>query len=93
MNFIGHLFDDNENIKPRNDLKIKFHLKDTLKIYWLQIIDALPKTSKDINLKDKGNTKRLVIFAHRIVRNSQIYSLNKRTSKELYFILVEANTV
>ena len=81
LNFIGQLFNDNGNIKPWKDLKIEFHLKDTHKIYWLQIIDALPKTWKDIILKDKGNAKELVIFAHHIVRNSQISSLNKLTIK------------
>ena len=35
----------------------------------------------------------LVIFDHHIVRISQICSLNKLTSKELYLILVNANTV
>ena len=86
------MFNYNGNIKPWKDLKIEFHLKDTHKIYWLQIIDALPKTWKDIILKDKGNAKNLVIFDHHIVRNSQICSLNKLTRKELYLILVEANT-
>ena len=81
LKFIGQLFNDNGNIKPWKDLKIEFHLKDTHKIYWLQIIDALPKTWKDIILKDKGNAKNLVIFDHHIVRNSQICSLNKLTLK------------
>ena len=93
LNFIGQLFSENGNIKPWKDLKIEFHLKDTHKIYWLQIIDALPKTWKDIILKDKGNAKNLVIFDHHIVRNSQICSFTKLTSKEFYLILVEANTV
>ena len=44
-------------------------------------------------MKDKGNTKNLVIFDHHIVRNSQICSLNKLTSKELYLILVDKNTI
>ena len=35
----------------------------------------------------------LVIFDHHIVRNFEICSLNKLTSKEVYLILVEANTV
>ena len=91
--FIGQLFNDDGNIKPWKDLKIEFHIKDTHKIYWLQIIDALLKNWKDITLKDRGNAKSLVIFDHHIVRNSQIHSLNKLTSKELYLILVEANTV
>ena len=76
-------------IKPWKDLKIEFHLKDTHKIYWLQIIDALPKTWKDVILKDKGNAKYLVIFDHHVVRNSQMCSLKK----ELYLILVEAKAV
>ena len=53
----------------------------------------MPKTWKDITLKDKGNAKIVFIFDHHIVRNSQIHSLNKITSNELYLILVEANTI
>ena len=64
-----------------------------MKIYWLQIIDALPKSWKDTILKDKEIAKNLVIFDHHIVRESQICSLNKITSKELYVILVDANSV
>ena len=48
---------------------------------------------KDIILTDKGNAKSVVIFDHDIVRKSQISSLNKLTSKELYLILADANTV
>ena len=73
LNFIGQWFNDNGNIKPWNDLKIELHLKDTHKIYWLQIIDALPKTWKDIILNDKENAKSLVIFEHHIVRHSKIH--------------------
>ena len=86
MNCFGQLFHDNGNIKTWKDLKIEFHLKNPPKIYWLQIIDTLPKTWKDIILKGKGNTKHSAIFDHHIVRNSQICSLNKLTSKELIFV-------
>ena len=87
------MFNDNGNIKPWKDLKIEFHLKDTHKIYWLEIIDLLSKTWKDIILKDKENAKNLVIFDQHIVRKSQICSHNKATSKELYLIFVDANNV
>ena len=53
----------------------------------------MPKSSKDIILKDKGNAKNLVIFDHHIIRKTQLFNLNKLTSKELYSILVDANTV
>ena len=87
LNFISQLFNDNGNIKACKDFKIEFRLKDTYKIYWLQIIYALPET-----WKDKGNAKNLVIFDLYLVRKSQICSLSKRTSKVLYLILVDANT-
>ena len=54
---------------------------------------ALPKTWKDIILKDKGNTNNLVIFDHHVIRKSQIYCFNKVASKRLYLILVDANAV
>ena len=44
-------------------------------------------------MKDKGNSKKLVIFDHHIVTNSQIRSLNKHISKELYLIFDDENTV
>ena len=37
--------------------------------------------------------KTFKTFDHHILRKSQICSLNKLTSKELYLILVDANTV
>ena len=57
LDFIDQLFNDNVNINPWKDLNLEFHLKDTHKIYWLQIIDALPKTWKDLILRAKGTQK------------------------------------
>ena len=62
------MFNNNGKIKPWKDVKIEFNLKDTQKIYWLQVIDALPKSWKDAILKDKRNAKNLVIFDRHIVR-------------------------
>ena len=62
INFLGQLFYENPNIKPWENIKIEFHLKDTQKICWFQIIDALPKSWKDAILKDKGNAKKISYF-------------------------------
>ena len=67
LNFISQMLNYNGNIKQWKDIKIKFHLKDTPKMYWLQITEALPKTWKYIIFKDKVNTNNLVIFDHYIV--------------------------
>ena len=69
LNFIGQLFNDNGNIKPWKDVKLEFHFKDIHKIYWLNIIDALPKTWNDIILKYKGNTNNLVFLATVLKKN------------------------
>ena len=72
LNFIGQLFSDNENIKPRKNMTIEFHFKDTHKIYCLHIIDALLKTWKGIALKE--TQKILLFFDHHIVRKCLIHS-------------------
>ena len=53
----------------------------------------MPKTWNNIIFKDKGNANNLVICYYHIVRKSQIFSLNKLTSKELYLTVVDANAV
>ena len=51
-NFIGQFFNYNGNIKE--NMKIEYNLKNTHKMYWLKIIDTLPKkTWKYIILKYK----------------------------------------
>ena len=75
MNFIYQLFVDNRIIKPWKDIKV------IIKIYWLQIIDTLPKMWNDIILKDKGNANNLVIFDYHVIRKSQICSVSKLTTK------------
>ena len=87
------MFNDNGNIKPCEVIKIEFHLKDTQKMYWLHFINVLLKSWKDTILKDKRIAKNLVIFHHHIVRQYQICSFKKLTSKELYLILFDVNTV
>ena len=62
-------------------------------MYWLHFINILLKSWKDTILKDKRIAKNLVIFHHHIVRQYQICSFKKLTSKELYLILFDVNTV
>ena len=62
LKFIGQLFNDNGNIKPWKDLKIEFHLKDTHKIYWLQIIDALPKKMERYHFERQRECKKFSYF-------------------------------
>ena len=76
------MLNKNGIVKRREDIKVEFHLRNIL--YCLPKVNALPKTWKDMILKDKGNARNLVLFDHHIVRKFQICSLNKLISKELY---------
>lgn len=40
LNFICQLLDTNGNVKSWDKMKVALHLKNTRKIYWLQIIDV-----------------------------------------------------
>ena len=51
------------------------------------------KTWKDIILKSNRTENNLVIFDQRIIRKSEMCTINKLTSKELYLIPVDANAV
>ena len=62
------MFNENGNIKPWEDIKIELYLKDTQKKYWLQIIDALPKSCKDAILKDK---KRINLELIKIIQTDR----------------------
>ena len=60
---------DSGNIKPWRDVKIEFHLKDTQKNYWLQIIDALPKSWKILFWKIKEMQKNLLFLTTTLQEN------------------------
>ena len=49
----------------------------------------MPKTWKDIILKDKGDAKNLVIFDHHIVRNSPGVEVFATTVDDSYSLTVD----
>ena len=63
---------------------VEFHSKDTHKIYWLQITDALPKTWRDIILKNKCKAKKIVIFDHHKYENFKFVVLTNLLIKSLF---------
>ena len=56
--------------------------------YW-----CFAKIAERYYFERQRKCEKFVIFDHHIIKKSQICSLNKLTSKELYLILVNANTV
>ena len=51
---------------------------------WFQLIHAIPKSwKKDIKI-DQGNCRNLLYLNHHLIKNNQIYSIQKLKANELY---------
>ena len=61
---------------------------------WFQLIHAIPKSwKKDIKI-DQGNCRNLLYLNHHLIKNNQIYSIEKLKANELYSLSISLrNTV
>ena len=51
---------------------------------WFQLIHAIPKSwKKDIKI-DQGKCQNLLCLNHRLIKNNQVYSIEKLKANELY---------
>ena len=63
-------------------MNIKLKKKKYFK--WFQLIHAIPKSWKK-NIKiDQGNCRNLLYLNHHLIKNNQIYSIEKLKANELY---------
>ena len=78
--------------KPKlwEELRNKFNLQDQLQFIYNQIIHSIRKSWKDAFLANSENIENLVFEGHHLIKNHQIYCLNKLSSKEIYSILIES---
>ena len=51
---------------------------------------SIPKSWKDAFIANSENIKNLVFEGHHLIKNHQIYCLNKLSSKEIYSLLIES---
>ena len=65
-------------------LRAKLDLDDNKKIYWRQITHAIPRAWKKIFLECGNNISNLIINEHHLIKERQIYCLEKLNSRELY---------
>ena len=64
----------------------EYNLTDKEKFRWLQLVRAITKLWVEALNKDLGLSVNLGIYDHNIIKNRQLYSLDKLVSKELYNI-------
>ena len=61
---------------------------------WFQLIPAIPKSwKKDLKI-DQGSCRNLLYLNHHLMKNNQIYSIEKLKANELYSLFISLrNTV
>ena len=55
---------------------------------WMQLVDALKKPWKQSIREQNTNLNSGSIYGHHLIKKSQVYSLGKLNSKELFNILI-----
>ena len=71
-------------MKPCYVFKSQSKVRKNSHFYWIQLNNAISKAWKENLYKGHKNFQDLTISGHHIIKNYQIYSLNKGKSKELY---------
>ena len=90
INYAGQLFKCDAKPKLWEGLKDEFNLQGLLQFIYNQIIHSIPKSWKDAFIANSENIKNLVFQSHHLIKNHQIYCLNKLSSKEICSILIES---
>ena len=93
INFVGQLFQSNQQIKKWDELKIEFDLIEKEKFLIVQITHALPISWKEILQNYTENINNLVFQDHHLIKKHQILSLNKLNSATLCEILIDTNII
>ena len=90
INYVGQLFKCDGKPKLWEELKNGFNLQDQLQFTYNQIMHSIPKSWKDAFIVNSEIIKNLIFEGHHLIKNHQIYCLNKLNSKEIYNILIES---
>ena len=93
INFVGQLFQNNQQIKKWDELKTEFDLIENEKFLIVQITHALPISWKEILRNYTESINNFVIQDHHLIKKHQVLSLNKLNSATLYEILIDANNI
>ena len=73
INFVGQLFQNNQQIKKWDELKTEFDLIEKEKFLIVQITHALPISWKEILRNYTENINNLVFQDHHLIKNIKYY--------------------
>ena len=81
------LVDRNVVSKNWNTLKHEYDLQNNFYFQWMQLISATPSNWKNI-IKQSNDINTFTTTQHHFIRSSRVLTVQKATSKELYWILI-----
>ena len=91
VNHVGQLFKENGMTKAWLDIKTLFNLSNKQHYFWIQLINAIPKSWKEELRRNNRISDALSVYDHHLIKSNQTYSLNKCNSKELYRLQISLN--
>ena len=86
ISFVSNLVNIYGMYKSWDTIKYEYNLTDKEKFRWLQLVYAIPKLWLEALNKDLELSVSLAIYDHNLIKNCQLYPLDKLVSKELYYI-------
>ena len=90
INHARQLFNEKGMTKAWLDIKTQFNLSNKQHYFWIQLINAIPKSWKE-ELRRSNRSNALSMYDHQLIKKNQIYSLHKCNSKELYCLQISLN--
>ena len=76
--------DDNGKVNMWENVVKKYKLSRKLYFKWFQLIHAIPSSWKKELKNDDGNCKNLLLLNNHLIKNNQLYSVDKLCAKDLY---------
>ena len=92
INHVGQLFNENGMAKAWLDIKTQFNLSNKQHHFWIQLVNAIPKSWSEELCKSNRISDALSVYDHHLIKRNEIYSLDKCNSKELYCLQISLNT-
>ena len=91
INHARQLFNEKDMTKAWLDIKTQFNLSNKQHYFWIQLINAIPKSWKEELRRSNHISDALSVYDHHMIKKNQIYSLDKCNSKELYCLQISLN--
>ena len=91
INPLGQLFSENGMAKAWLDIKTQFNLSNEQHYFSIQLINAISKSWKEELRRSNPISYALSVYDHHLIKENQIYSLDKCNCKELYCLQISLN--